>query len=477
MGMNLPTGFGGGGSGFDSTLGNIGGGVAALLQGLMAGRQMRDQEQMQQQQLAGEKQRNALGLYQLIAQIGQADPDALKSPGLQAYLKQQTQGSIPLPTDAQGNIDVNAFRTPLSALTQGAGYEKFLSLPKGSQARAQILAGFGGTDEQKQQLLNLDQQLSPTEVDNAASNYRYYMAQIQAGADPRPLVPVLNSLAQRSGDPQLQITPDGKVVPVGSDTALGASATTTAKIANLQSTTDKNNTTVAWMNKLNPARLANIEASTGLKREQIAYLPQRLAIMADNAATAAGRLKVAQDNLSMAQATFKRLGMTAQGVQAYNGVIKALGENVNQERQALSAVQANIARLKTAGIPSDTSTPQNAATVQLYNNMLLQEQHLQAKLGTDQQTLKTLNDKQATYAQSLQQHIIQKGGAPPNWKVAPTSGTTPGATTASPKGSAPPRATKPINGLPLTAYKGQTPYYLHADGKYYDAANAPYPGQ
>ena len=429
------------------------GGLGGLMQGFMQGRQMRDQEQINQEQLQGDRLKNSLSVFDVLSKIGQADPNALNSPQLAAFAKQSMgQGGIPLPTSAQGGIDANAFRTPLTALTQNSSeYDHFLSMPSGSPQRAQQLAGFGGTDEQKAQLLNLPQQVSATAQASLAGRLDY-LAQMAATGMVDPNSPTFqaqyNAIAQVAQLPPWQgVTPGAK---------------TTAQISNLNAGTQQKNASAQqtqantallklkakYFPLVQSATIAHLQALTGLAGEQMKAIPQRVAIAWQNANTAVQRANDSHTKLQMEVQSFQKLGTTPAALSAYNGLMNSFQTQSNQDRMAADAAQKNVELIVSMN-NNQVPDSNNPGLLKIYQDAQAKFQHLNKRYNGDLDQLKQFGTNRSAFTKAVQQKL----GAPPSWH--PTNNGAPS------KPSGKPVAT--LHGKPIFLNKDGSGY-VYADG-------------
>lgn len=405
-GMNLPTS--GPPGRFNATPGIIGSGIAALLQGLMAGRQMKMQNEMQQQQLQGERMNNSLNVFKVLSQIGQSDPQALQSPQMQAYLKQQVgQGGIPLPTDASGNVDANAFRTPISQLTQNPSlFGQFNQYDPNSPQRQQMLAGYGGTPQEQQALLTAPRVYTPAEKDAAVS--RMTMMQdwaLSQGIDPGKspgFVQQYNALASIAGLPQWGGTQQG--------------AKSAAQTAQAQATTAKTNAQIPWIAPLAKATIGLKGAQKNYYDASGAAIPiklqqgwQRISIAQQNADTSAARLanSIKQTAISAKNAD-TNAARYAQS--AYNQAMVQVRADENLKRSyegMVSVLQAANAANPDA-LMSSPSYKALQANIKRVNDRLYQEQQYVSKYPA--------------LVRSISTNTMHRQGAPPSFR-APASGT------------------------------------------------------
>jgi hypothetical protein len=398
----------------------------------MQGRQMRDQEQLQQQEISGDKLKNAMSVFQMLGQIGQSDRQALDSPEMQAFVKRYVGGSgVPLPTNPQGGIDVNAFLQPASTLLNN---KTFLSEKPNSPVRQQFINSVGGTPEEKQQYLNLPQTLDTSAGNAALRSYTAYLTQIGNGADPRSLVPLINTAAAESGQPMAEMRADGKVYLQGSDTPLTMTAKTGAQVGNLQSGTTKNQaqtgylnslsqftqTKNAWYGKLSQATVDHLKASSGLDEAEMAAIPQKLAIGWMNAHTARNKADYEFERLQMAQSDFKALGdHSPQAIAAYNGLLTGYQKQAALDQQALNAVRTQIKGILSATIGEDPAA--NTAAGKLLATYRAQETNLNKRYNSDLQIGEKLRGRRSQFTQYVQTNHIHKQGAPNDMRAIKTT--------------------------------------------------------
>jgi hypothetical protein len=382
------------------------------MQGFMQGRQMRDQEQLQQQEISGDKLKNAMSVFQMLGQIGQSDPQALNSPEMQAFVKQNMGGSgIPLPTNPQGGIDVNVFRTPLTTLTSGPLYDKFLGLPKGSAARQQMLSGFGGTDEEKQNLLGLDQQLSPAESDNYNSQLRYL----------RDLVTVqgLNPDQSPGWQQQWNFYAGALGQPLYTPGMFKPSAKTTAGIAKTEAGTNESNARTGLDNQRAQWIGPLAQSTIGLHGSQKRYLDAQGAAIPVKLMQGWQRINIAQQNADTSygqlQAHWKQIAVGQQNadantqrvaLQAFTDTTKQLSADQNLRKGYVGMLAAfNAANANTPGY--DPRTNGSAKSIQG------QIDAISKRIGTEQQFIQVHPRLQ----QALRTTQLHKQGAPNNIQV------------------------------------------------------------
>ena len=408
------------------------GGLSAGLQGFMQARQFKDQEQMQQQELSNSRLQNSMSVFDMLSKIGQSDPGVLNSPQFQAFAKQNMgQGGIPMPTDAAGNIDANAFRTPLSALTLNSNdFERFNQYDPNSPQRQQILANYGGDDSSKSALLSGPRVPSPAERDANLSKYSYYIGLIGGGYDPRALVPQINAAAVASGQPQVTINAQGQVVPVGGTAALGETTTTKAKNAasaarttyldaatgKVKVDTDFAKMRLKYFPKMQNAQIAHLIAATGLDVAETQAVPEKVAIGWANANANVSRANDAHQRLQMDLTTFQQLGTKPQALAAYSGVINSMQAQQNYDRVAKDALRNQILTLiknnGTLGVPDINSPqPKQRALAKTYLDLQRSYDHVNKRYNSDVIQLKQFQDNRANFTRKVHLSL----GAPTSW--------------------------------------------------------------
>ncbi len=402
----------------------IAGGLGAAIQGFLQGHQMRLQNQQQQEALKTQQLNNSLGIFKMLGGIAQSDPNALNNPQMQGWLKQNIgQGGIPLPTNATGQIDVNAFLPALSALTGGARFPEFNQYAPGSVQRKEILAGFGGPQADRDALLNAPQQYTSAQIDNAATTYRYYQNLIANGADPAQLVPAMNAAALRSGDPLLQITPDGRVIPKGGTTALGMGAKTAAQIGSLNARTDYKRKQTSWLDRMNGARVDEIVSKTGLNREMLAEMPQRLAVAFENAGSNALRAQTSANAFADAHAAFQQLGTTPAALSAYNGLLSGAQKAINDGRIAVDSTRNALngfLALNPNAATADPSSPLGKQYARLHGQYMARNQALYLLNQQNKALIKNHAAFAATVHQAQKDHATNQAhqaGLPNSMRV------------------------------------------------------------
>jgi phosphotransferase system IIB component len=383
---------------------------------------MRDQEQLQQQEISGDKLKNAMGVFQMLGQIGQSDRQALDSPQMQAFVKRYVGGSgVPLPTNAQGGIDVNAFLTPLSSLTaNGPDFERFNTYDPGSPQRAQILANYGGEDSAKAALLGAPRVPTAAERDANLSKYAYYMSLIGSGYDPRSLIPQINAAATASGQPQVALNDKGQVVPVGGTVGLGQTTKTAAQNTSAYASADLHNAQTnltelktKYFPRMTEAQIGKLLSSTNLSDTEAKAIPQRLAIGWQNANTAANRANYEATRLQMSIRDFQQLGdHSPQAIAAYSGLVTSHQNQVKLDQSALNQVRTQMSNILRNSLGTDPDA--NSASAKLLKTYQDEQHQISTRLGAETQALDKLQAGRAAFTQRVQTNILHSQGAPSN---------------------------------------------------------------
>jgi hypothetical protein len=386
-------------------MGTIASGLGALFQGLLQGKMMRQQSQVQQQQLTDDRLNNSLNVYKLLSQVGQSDPQALNSPQFQSFIKQQSaQGGVPVPTDAAGNVDARAFRQPLSGLTSNAGlYSQFNQYEPGSVQRQQILANYGGDDTQKQALLNAEQVRTGPEIDNANSQMSRIATLVVNNAidmnDPRNqgLVSAYNSYADIAKQPHWQGAPVSQKVQATIDK-------TKAQTKGIEQTN-------YYRPMLNNARIQNWNALTNKTNVEAWAIPQRVVIASRNASTAAQRADDNHAKLQMDIKAFSQLGTTPQALSAYDGLTARVQNQVNLDKTALVGVRQSMdAILKST---NGANPPANSFAGQQLQFLSGEQQKIQARYDASVKALQQFTAGKGKFNQS----VLHGQGAPSSWQL------------------------------------------------------------
>ncbi len=226
-------------------LGALAGGVA---NGAVENRKLFDTEQAQGQQISSSRLKNSAALYQILGQLGQNDPQALSTPAMQAFIKGQVgQGGIPLPMAPTGQIDTQAFMPSLVSLRNDPRlFPQFLQYPKGSPERQEILAGRGGTPQEKQALLDLPRVYTSAAQASASARNDYLLAKIAGGLRKTPAV-----LASINANLNIQGLP-----PVTMSDLPGMSKKVEAQVENTIERTQKTAAEIPWIPLKNEAIVA-----------------------------------------------------------------------------------------------------------------------------------------------------------------------------------------------------------------------------
>lgn len=312
------------------------GGLGALLQGFLQGRQMKLQNEQVQQQIQGEKTRNAAQVFSMLQGLS---PEQLQSP-FAREAAQSVQGTgVPSLLGQDGNIDPRLFQQDLGTFASSPLYMKVLSLAPNDPMRQALLAHAPISDDDRATLLKAPQEYSPAQQDNANTALSTLNRGVQSG--------VIDA-----NDPNFVATYNRNAAIAGLPPWEGSGSTgvaTQAKVASLQAGTEQKNAQAQltrlkakYYPKMADTQIQQMLARTNLTNEQFQLLPQEVRDKTISADAAASKAASYATDVGLKVADVKKLGMTPSAISAFRGLQDTTRQGLNYYRLATSSSEAAV---------------------------------------------------------------------------------------------------------------------------------------
>jgi len=313
------------------------GGLGALLQGFLQGRQMKLQNEQAQQQIQGEKTRNAAQVFSMLQGLS---PEQLQSP-FAREAAQSVQGTgVPSLLGQDGNIDPRLFQQDLGTFASSPLYMKVLSLAPNDPMRQALLAHAPISDDDRATLLKAPQEYSPAQQDNANTALSTLNRGVQSG--------VIDA-----NDPNFVATYNRNAAIAGLPPWEGSGSTgvaTQAKVASLQAGTEQKNAQAQltrlkakYYPKMADAQIQQMLARTNLTNEQFQQLPKEVQDKTISAYAAASKAASYATDVGLKVADVKKLGMTPSAISAFRGLQDTTRQGLNYYRLAAQSSEGAVA--------------------------------------------------------------------------------------------------------------------------------------